>query len=155
MQFQKWPKINFWTGKKFKTAKNAISRKNFLLISYPDLDCTETRRNLYKDLECTIHSIVRFPAKNFDYIPDCIHIHPDRICLNISRKPPADQADRVPGFRPWKNKFRKSDFKSSPPDHTVGWDMNAKNCKNFGIHFIHLCTYIVIEKTKCTNVTIS
>ena len=27
LQFQKWPKINFWTGKKFKTAKNAISRK--------------------------------------------------------------------------------------------------------------------------------
>ena len=23
LQFQKWPKINFWTGKKFKTAKNA------------------------------------------------------------------------------------------------------------------------------------
>ena len=31
LQFQKWPKINFWTaGKKF--AKNAISRKNFLAI---------------------------------------------------------------------------------------------------------------------------
>ena len=29
LQFRKWPKINFWTGKKFKTAKNAISRKNF------------------------------------------------------------------------------------------------------------------------------
>ena len=29
LQFQKWPKINFWTGKKFETAKNAISRKNF------------------------------------------------------------------------------------------------------------------------------
>ena len=26
LQFQKWPKINFCTGKKFKTAKNAISR---------------------------------------------------------------------------------------------------------------------------------
>ena len=26
LPFQKWPKINFWTGKKFKTAKNAISR---------------------------------------------------------------------------------------------------------------------------------
>ena len=32
LQFQKWPKINFWTGKKLKTAKNAISRrkKNYL-----------------------------------------------------------------------------------------------------------------------------
>ena len=30
LPFQKWPKINFCTGKKFKTAKNAISRiKNF------------------------------------------------------------------------------------------------------------------------------
>ena len=28
LQFQKWPKINFWTGKIFKTAINAISRKN-------------------------------------------------------------------------------------------------------------------------------
>ena len=27
MQFQIWPKINFWTGKKFTTAKRAISRK--------------------------------------------------------------------------------------------------------------------------------
>ena len=33
MQFQKWPKINFWTGKKFKTARNAISR-NFLFLFY-------------------------------------------------------------------------------------------------------------------------
>ena len=24
---QNWPKINFWTGKKFKIAKNAISQK--------------------------------------------------------------------------------------------------------------------------------
>ena len=31
-QFQKWPKINFWTGKKFKTAKNAISRKNIFFF---------------------------------------------------------------------------------------------------------------------------
>ena len=29
LPFQKWPKINFWTRKKFKTAKNAISRKKF------------------------------------------------------------------------------------------------------------------------------
>ena len=29
-QFQKWPKINFWTGKKFKTDKNAISRNLFI-----------------------------------------------------------------------------------------------------------------------------
>ena len=29
LYFQKWPKINFWTRKKFKTAKNAISRKTF------------------------------------------------------------------------------------------------------------------------------
>ena len=31
MQFQKWPNIIFWTGKKFKTARNAISRKSFLI----------------------------------------------------------------------------------------------------------------------------
>ena len=30
LQFQKWPKINFWTKKKFKTVKNAISRILFL-----------------------------------------------------------------------------------------------------------------------------
>ena len=29
LPFQKWPKINIWTGKKFKTAKYAISRKKF------------------------------------------------------------------------------------------------------------------------------
>ena len=29
LPFQNWPKINFWTGKKFQTAKNAISRKKF------------------------------------------------------------------------------------------------------------------------------
>ena len=29
LQSQKWPKINFWTLKKFKTAKNAISHKIF------------------------------------------------------------------------------------------------------------------------------
>ena len=29
LQFQKWPKINFWTGEKLKTATNAISRKKF------------------------------------------------------------------------------------------------------------------------------
>ena len=29
LPFQKWLKINFWAGKKFKTAKNAISRKKF------------------------------------------------------------------------------------------------------------------------------
>ena len=34
LQFQKWPKINFWTGKKFKTAKNAISRKFFDLFDF-------------------------------------------------------------------------------------------------------------------------
>ena len=30
LQFQKWPKINFRTGKKFKTTKNAMSRNLFL-----------------------------------------------------------------------------------------------------------------------------
>ena len=29
LQFQKWPKINFWTGKNFKTTRYAISRKKF------------------------------------------------------------------------------------------------------------------------------
>ena len=30
LQFQKWPKIHFWTWKKFEPAKNAISRKIFI-----------------------------------------------------------------------------------------------------------------------------
>ena len=34
MQFQNWPKINFWTGKKFKTAKNAISHKKIDLFDF-------------------------------------------------------------------------------------------------------------------------
>ena len=34
LQFQKWPKINFWTGKKFKTAKSAISRKKIDLFDF-------------------------------------------------------------------------------------------------------------------------
>ena len=34
MQFQKWPKINFWTWKKFKTARNSISRKKLIFIHY-------------------------------------------------------------------------------------------------------------------------
>ena len=37
LQFQKWPKINFWTRKKFKPAKNAISRKKIAFIL---LGCT-------------------------------------------------------------------------------------------------------------------
>ena len=32
LQFHKWAKINFWTGKKFNTAKNATSRKKIILI---------------------------------------------------------------------------------------------------------------------------
>ena len=34
LPFQKWAKINFWTGKKFKTARNAISleRKNLIYL---------------------------------------------------------------------------------------------------------------------------
>ena len=32
LQFQKWPKINFWTENKFNIAKNAISHKKFFLI---------------------------------------------------------------------------------------------------------------------------
>ena len=32
LPFQKWPKINFWTGTMFKTAKNAISQKKKKLI---------------------------------------------------------------------------------------------------------------------------
>ena len=31
LQFQKWPKINFWTGKKLKTARNAILQINNLI----------------------------------------------------------------------------------------------------------------------------
>ena len=34
LTFQKWPKINFWTGKKFKTAKNATSQFFIYLISW-------------------------------------------------------------------------------------------------------------------------
>ena len=37
LQFKKWPKINFSTGKKFKTAKNAISRNWF--ISFHEFFC--------------------------------------------------------------------------------------------------------------------
>ena len=34
LQFQKWPKFNFLTGEKFKTAKNSIScKKNFDLYN--------------------------------------------------------------------------------------------------------------------------
>ena len=41
-EFQKWPKINFWTGKKFKTAKNAISRKFFFwFIWFHELFCLD------------------------------------------------------------------------------------------------------------------
>ena len=32
LQFQIWPKIHFWSGKKLKTAKNAISRRRKKLI---------------------------------------------------------------------------------------------------------------------------
>ena len=32
LPFRKWPKINFWTGKKFKTARNAISRKKLIYL---------------------------------------------------------------------------------------------------------------------------
>ena len=32
LQFQKWAKTNFWTGKKFRPPKNAISRKKYFLI---------------------------------------------------------------------------------------------------------------------------
>ena len=39
-QFQKWPKINFRTGKKFKTAKNAISQKNDL-FDFPEFFCLD------------------------------------------------------------------------------------------------------------------
>ena len=34
LQFQKWPKINFWTEKMFKTAINAISRKKIYLFDF-------------------------------------------------------------------------------------------------------------------------
>ena len=34
LQFQKWPKINFWTGKKFKTARNAILREKKDLFDF-------------------------------------------------------------------------------------------------------------------------
>ena len=48
LQFQKWPKINFWTGKKFKTAKNnAISihrnfmKKNWFFFYFTSFFCLD------------------------------------------------------------------------------------------------------------------
>ena len=41
LPFQKWPKINFWTGKKFKTAKNVISRKMFLIYLISRVFCLD------------------------------------------------------------------------------------------------------------------
>ena len=42
LQFQKWPKINFWTEKNFKTAKNAISRKKIsMYIWFHEFFCLE------------------------------------------------------------------------------------------------------------------
>ena len=37
LQCQKWPKINFWTGKKFETAKNAISWKKIDLFDFTSI----------------------------------------------------------------------------------------------------------------------
>ena len=41
LQFQKWPKINFWTGEKLKTAKNAISRKKMWFIWFHEFFCLD------------------------------------------------------------------------------------------------------------------
>ena len=41
LQFQKRPKITFWTGKKFKTAKNAISRKKIRFIRFYEFFCLD------------------------------------------------------------------------------------------------------------------
>ena len=41
LQFQKWPKINFWTGKKFKTARNAISREKNCLFWFHEFFCQD------------------------------------------------------------------------------------------------------------------
>ena len=38
MQFQNW---NFWTGKKFKTAKNAISRRKKIFIWFHEFFCLD------------------------------------------------------------------------------------------------------------------
>ena len=38
LQFQKWPKIDFWTG---KTAKNAISRKKIWFIWFHEFFCLD------------------------------------------------------------------------------------------------------------------
>ena len=37
LQFQKWPKINFCTREKFKTARNAISRKKNWFTSFNEV----------------------------------------------------------------------------------------------------------------------
>ena len=39
LQIQNCPKINFWAGKKFKTAKNAISQKLFLIYLISRVFC--------------------------------------------------------------------------------------------------------------------
>ena len=41
LRFQKWPKINFSTGKKVKTAKNVISRKTFWFIWFHEFFCLD------------------------------------------------------------------------------------------------------------------
>ena len=48
LQFQKWPKTNFWTGKKFKIAKNVISRKFFFKNLIFSLWGTQQARKLKK-----------------------------------------------------------------------------------------------------------
>ena len=63
--------------------------------------------NLYKVPECTIHNIFPFPANNFGYIPDCIHIRLDKICPNIFQKQLIVPMDMVPDSRPWNRQRRK------------------------------------------------
>ena len=54
MQFQKWPKINFWTGKKFKTEYFPWKLK-FYLIFMENIQ----RKNFVKSSHCSISQQAR------------------------------------------------------------------------------------------------
>ena len=70
LQFQKWPKINFWTGQKFKTAKNAISRKMFWLIWFHEFFCMDF-------LSFLAHCVVR----------SFLNIFSSRILFRVMKEP--------------------------------------------------------------------
>ena len=65
-------------------------------------DYIETEMNLCTVPECTIRNIVRFPANNFDYNPDCNRTLPGTISRNTFQKPPIHQGGKVLGYQPVK-----------------------------------------------------